>query len=82
MTGGERERLDREAEPFVRAIAARPADALPRLIYADWLDEHELAKEAAEQRQASAQLSRAQQTRGGSCEFCPAHGGGCIVCDS
>src|SRR5207253_6655895 len=33
--------------PFVRAIAQRPADALPRLIYADWLDEHGRAAEAA-----------------------------------
>src|SRR5262245_45873464 len=29
---------DREA--FVAAIAASPADDLPRLVFADWLDEH------------------------------------------
>jgi len=29
---------DREA--FVQAIAANPADDLPRLVFADWLDEH------------------------------------------
>ena len=27
-------------DPFLRAIAAAPDDDLPRLVYADWLDEH------------------------------------------
>jgi uncharacterized protein (TIGR02996 family) len=30
----------RDADPFLAAIAARPDDDLPRLIFADWLDEH------------------------------------------
>jgi uncharacterized protein (TIGR02996 family) len=25
---------------FIRAICAAPADDLPRLVFADWLDEH------------------------------------------
>jgi uncharacterized protein (TIGR02996 family) len=29
-----------EEEAFLRAIAAAPADDAPRLVYADWLDEH------------------------------------------
>jgi uncharacterized protein (TIGR02996 family) len=29
-----------EPDPFLRAILERPDDDLPRLIYADWLDEH------------------------------------------
>lgn len=32
---------------FVRAIHARPLDTLPRLIFADWLDEHDRPAEAA-----------------------------------
>lgn len=28
-------------EPFLRAIFASPADDLPRLVFADWLDEHD-----------------------------------------
>jgi uncharacterized protein (TIGR02996 family) len=35
---------DREA--FVAAIAANPADDLPRLVFADWLDEHGEAERA------------------------------------
>jgi uncharacterized protein (TIGR02996 family) len=31
---------DQDAAPFVAAIADAPGDDLPRLIYADWLDEH------------------------------------------
>ncbi|MGL6094513.1 MAG: TIGR02996 domain-containing protein [Fimbriiglobus sp.] len=30
--------LDRE--PFLHAIFAAPADDVPRLVFADWLDEH------------------------------------------
>src|SRR3954447_5606631 len=30
----------RDADPFLAAITARPDDDLPRLIFADWLDEH------------------------------------------
>lgn len=30
----------RDAEPFLAAVIARPLDDLPRLIFADWLDEH------------------------------------------
>jgi uncharacterized protein (TIGR02996 family) len=29
-----------ESDPFIAAIQAEPDDDLPRLIYADWLDEH------------------------------------------
>ena len=29
-----------DRDGFLRAITAAPADDLPRLIYADWLDEH------------------------------------------
>jgi uncharacterized protein (TIGR02996 family) len=29
-----------EPDPFVRAILEKPDDDLPRLVYADWLDEH------------------------------------------
>jgi uncharacterized protein (TIGR02996 family) len=37
---------------FVRAIEAAPwNDPLPRLVYADWLDEHGEVEEAARQRQ-------------------------------
>ena len=32
---------------FLAAIGEQPADALPRLIFADWLDEHGRADEAA-----------------------------------
>ena len=32
--------IARLPEPFLAAIAARPDDDLPRLIFADWLDEH------------------------------------------
>lgn len=32
---------------FVRAVHARPLDPLPRLIFADWLDEHGRDTEAA-----------------------------------
>src|SRR5580704_9481671 len=28
------------ADPFLRAVLDAPGDDLPRLIYADWLDEH------------------------------------------
>jgi uncharacterized protein (TIGR02996 family) len=28
------------SEPFLTAICARPADDTPRLVYADWLDDH------------------------------------------
>jgi uncharacterized protein (TIGR02996 family) len=31
---------DRGTEPFLRAIAAAPGDPLPRLQFADWLEEH------------------------------------------
>ena len=27
-------------DAFLRAIVGRPADDAPRLVYADWLDEH------------------------------------------
>jgi len=30
-----------ESEAFLAAICANPADDLPRLVYADWLDEHD-----------------------------------------
>src|SRR5436305_1933691 len=36
----------RTAEPFLAAVAARPGDDLPRLIFADWLDEHGYADRA------------------------------------
>lgn len=29
------------AEPFVAAVVSRPDDDLPRLVFADWLDEHD-----------------------------------------
>jgi uncharacterized protein (TIGR02996 family) len=45
-----REHLVREAEPFLRAIAAAPGDPLPRLIFADWLEEHGAGKAAKLQR--------------------------------
>ena len=48
----------RECEPFLRAIAERPGDALPRLILADWLEERGLDREAA-----SAALDQFQQGR-------------------
>ena len=32
-----------DLEPFLRATFADPADDLPRLVFADWLDEHDLA---------------------------------------
>src|SRR5438132_7375921 len=32
---------------FVRAVHARPLDPLPRLIFADWLDEHRRVAEAS-----------------------------------
>jgi uncharacterized protein (TIGR02996 family) len=32
--------MNADHEPFLRAIAAAPDDDLPRLVYADWLDEH------------------------------------------
>ena len=39
-----------DESPFVRAVHARPLDPLPRLIFADWLDEHGRDAEAAWQR--------------------------------
>src|SRR5262245_26763055 len=30
----------READPFLRAVFAAPDDDAPRLVYADWLEEH------------------------------------------
>ena len=36
-----------EESTFVRAVHARPLDPLPRLIFADWLDEHGRVPEAA-----------------------------------
>ena len=39
--------------PFLKAIAAAPGDALPRLIFADWLDEQGRDAEAAGQRWAA-----------------------------
>jgi uncharacterized protein (TIGR02996 family) len=38
--------MDTDHDAFLRAIRARPDDALPRLIFADWLDERGLAGEA------------------------------------
>jgi uncharacterized protein (TIGR02996 family) len=32
--------MDREQRGLLAAVWANPADALPRLVYADWLDEH------------------------------------------
>jgi uncharacterized protein (TIGR02996 family) len=48
-----RQSLYRDAEPFLRAIVDRPGDPLPRLIFADWLEEHGLDAEAAGQRWAA-----------------------------
>jgi uncharacterized protein (TIGR02996 family) len=39
--------MDTDRDAFLRAIRARPDDALPRLIFADWLDERGLAGEAS-----------------------------------
>jgi uncharacterized protein (TIGR02996 family) len=39
------ERVDDEAA-FLRAIADAPEDLAPRLVYADWLDEHGYADRA------------------------------------
>ena len=39
-----------ELDAFLRAIAARPGDALPRLILADWLEERGMDAEGAGQR--------------------------------
>jgi uncharacterized protein (TIGR02996 family) len=39
--------MDTDRDAFLRAIRDRPDDALPRLIFADWLDEHGHAGEAA-----------------------------------
>jgi len=36
----------RDTAPFLAAVAARPDDDLPRLIFADWLDEHGDAERA------------------------------------
>ena len=43
-----------EAEPFLQAIAERPGDAIPRLVFADWLEERGYHREAAGQRWAAA----------------------------
>jgi uncharacterized protein (TIGR02996 family) len=48
-----------EADPFLRAVAANPADPLPRLIVADRFDEHGLDAEAAEQRATVERLGQA-----------------------
>ena len=40
-------RSDTDEPAFVAAIRDRPQDALPRLIFADWLDEYGRADEAA-----------------------------------
>lgn len=42
-----------ELDAFLRAIAARPGDALPRLILADWLEEQGMDAEGAGQRWAA-----------------------------
>lgn len=44
---------DEDTEPFLRAIVAAPEDALPRLMFADWLEEHGFDKEAAYHRRVS-----------------------------
>ena len=38
------------AEPFLRAAMDRPNDSLPRLIFADWLDERGFSRQAKYQR--------------------------------
>jgi uncharacterized protein (TIGR02996 family) len=35
-----------DARPFLRAICADPSDDAPRLIYADWLEEHDYSDQA------------------------------------
>jgi uncharacterized protein (TIGR02996 family) len=42
-----------EAEAFLRSIAAKPGDGLPRLIFADWLDDNGHHNAAAGQRWAA-----------------------------
>src|SRR5262245_40445265 len=44
------EHLLHEAQPFLAAIAERPGDALPRLMFADWLEERGYDQEASDQR--------------------------------
>ena len=34
-------------EAFLRAIVDRPGDDTPRLVYADWLDDHDASARAA-----------------------------------
>ena len=56
MTAAARPRraaLMEAAEPFLAAIVAAPGDALPRLIFADWLSEQGWDAEAAGQRWAA-----------------------------
>jgi uncharacterized protein (TIGR02996 family) len=47
----------RDEDAFLRAIAAAPADDAPRLVYADWLDEHG-RPERAEFIRAQCELAR------------------------
>jgi len=41
---------------FLEAIRANPFDALPRMVFADWLDEHGEGRKAAHYRAAAARL--------------------------
>jgi uncharacterized protein (TIGR02996 family) len=52
-----------EDEAFLRAIAAAPADDLPRLVYADWLEERDDPRAAF--LRAEVELTRAGMTAGG-----------------
>lgn len=54
-----------EALPFLEAIADRPGDALPRLIFADWLEERGYDREASWQRWSAATGIRPLRSGGG-----------------
>jgi uncharacterized protein (TIGR02996 family) len=56
---------EEEWRAFVRAIADRPGDALPRLVFADWLDERGHSREAAGQRWAARHGKYAQRLPSG-----------------
>ena len=58
LTGGVSEK-ERDREAFLRGLAERPDDEMAHKIYADWLDEQGEHREAARQRDWSAERQRA-----------------------
>lgn len=79
-----------DGEAILRTILDNPDDDAPRLVYADWLDEHG-QEEAAEFIRVQVELARSPRWEYAECKVCGAtpneegyinHGRGCYVLDS